>query len=245
MQMGTTNPILTDFERLPGDVRSALMQNQDIARYYAAMYGNYANKSAVIMVPAMLRLETLIGTSNQLTFDAAITQSKNASEIRLNTADNFHLTGYALGLYKSESGASTTHGVTDVVHLWPNPLVFNGVTGVNESEQLNAIFNGVLGCVLNSRQVMKNAPLINTLNVGTAQFRVSLTENDASPGIYQRSEQQPNNFWTDYSPGLKIEGASTPQFTITMGASAAAGGQGGSANYAVLFLKGFLAQTVN
>lgn len=235
------NPILTGMQAGGSSaiVQSGLAQNYQYASYMNILERFYSQKPGTILVPSMLRTEVVLGTQNQIIFNLGASQNAQPWEVRLDQNDAFHIMGFSVALARYNA---TTNGTTAILHYYPNTNVF-AATAPN----LEAIYNGTLNAVINSRQVYKNVPLNKAKFVGQAQQGLSLYSGTVVAGTQQQytASQISQDIEVPIVPTLMVNGKSTPQMTINLGTGVNLGATLPDQNVCVLLLYGFLAQNVN
>lgn len=115
-----------------------------------------------------------------------------------------------------------------------NPYVFTDAT---ELEALNILYNGNLLIQIADRLYFQELDLKRFKFVGTAQEGQETSA--GATGLYAEGTFNPMTGFYEVVPNILFSGQDTPQVKVTLPQSAAMGGAAGSANYAIMYFRGF------
>lgn len=200
-----------------------------------AIFNSLRKRAGVVTTQSYLRLEQVLGTQGQVTFQVLINDgAADANERRLAITDAFTVTSLAVVIYKQASGGKISAGT---LQTFPNPLVF---TGAGEAEALQAIYNGYLAVRVNSVVYIDSLDSYRFFRVGVAQAGVETT---TTPSGYVQSEYSRGDYpFYSLTPGIRLSGATKNELSLTLPESVAMAGTAGTVNRVVLYLRGFLEQ---
>lgn len=199
------------------------------------------------VVWSSLRMEsTALATQSAISFAMNVNdQSIPASptEIRLQQVDTFVMTRVSVLLMRRPAGVQNNQSR---LYTFPNPNVF---TAAGEATALESVYNGLLNIMVNRN--------LYTPQLDTRQFyRVPIAqEGTATAGALPAgmvSAGYTRDAWGDADwafiegiPTIAFFGGKTNQIEIDLRQSAAMAAAGGAANFAVVFMRGFLLQNFN
>lgn len=200
-----------------------------------AIFNSLKKRQGVVTTQSYLRLEQVLGSQSSINFPVLVNDgAANKNEKRLAITDAFTITSLAVAIYKQAAGGNISAGVLDT---FPNPLTY---TGAGEAAALQAIYNGYLSMRINSVVFIDSLDVYRFYRAGTAQRGVETT---TTPSTYVASEYNRGDYpFYSLTPGIRLSGATKNELSLTLPEPAAMAGGGGTVNYCVLYLRGFLEQ---
>ena len=195
---------------------------------------NAFEKKGVRSTQGTLRVEVLLGSSANYTFNINDNQTKLATEIRLRSGDAFIPTKVGMFIRKANSATLTDSlQATSILHTYPNTAVF---TGSSEADNLESMYSSRLQITVNSVNLTETIDTLNFRRVDTAQQGLTLF----TSSTYQRSAWQGGDYgFINYEQDICFNGQANNFANLTLSASVNNTGTT-SSNYAVLYFRGVL-----
>jgi len=198
---------------------------------------NAFEKKGVRSTQGTLRVEVLLGSSANYTFNINDNQTKLATEIRLRSGDAFIPTKVGMFIRKANSATLTDSlQATSILHTYPNTAVF---TGSSEADNLESMYSSRLQITVNSVNLTETIDTLNFRRVDMAQQGLAASSN-ATVNLYQRSAWQGGDYgFINYEQDICFNGQANNFANLTLSASVNNTGTT-SSNYAVLYFRGVL-----
>jgi len=195
---------------------------------------NAFEKKGVRSTQGTLRVEVLLGSSANYTFNINDNQTKLATEIRLRSGDAFIPTKVGMFIRKANSATLTDSlQATSILHTYPNTTVF---TGSSEADNLESMYSSRLQITVNSVNLTETIDTLNFRRVDTAQQGLTVF----TSSTYQRSAWQGGDYgFINYEQDICFNGQANNFANLTLSASVNNIGTS-SSNYAVLYFRGVL-----
>jgi hypothetical protein len=197
---------------------------------------NSFEKKGVRSTQGTLRVEVLLGSSANYTFNINDNQTKLATEIRLRSGDAFLPTKIGMFIRKANSATLTDAlQATSILHTYPNTTVFTG----SEAANLESMYSSRLQITVNSVNLTETIDTLNFRRVDMAQQGLAASAN-ATVNTYQRSAWQGGDYgFINYEQDICFNGQANNFANLTLSASVDNTGTT-SSNYAVLYFRGVL-----
>ena len=198
---------------------------------------NSFERKGVRSTQGTLRVEVLLGSSANYTFNINDNQTKLATEIRLRSGDAFIPTKVGMFIRKANSATLTDSlQATSILHTYPNTAVF---TGSSEADNLESMYSSRLQITVNSVNLTETIDTLNFRRVDMAQQGLAASSN-ATVNLYQRSAWQGGDYgFINYEQDICFNGQANNFANLTLSASVNNTGTT-SSNYAVLYFRGVL-----
>jgi hypothetical protein len=204
---------------------------------WRALYNSLEPMENVVTTMSFLRLESQLGNSNTITFNALVNQGTTiVTEKRLDQPNVFVVGDFILFIRKH---VNTEPQSVSVLDTFPNPTVY---TAANEARNLQAMYNGYLQLRVNQTVYIDSIDTLRYKRVGVAQRGLAVSTAGAN-NTYGDSELDNGDYASyDQVPGVVLSGADNIQFQITLPEAVDLSAPAGQTNYAVLIARGFLRQ---
>jgi len=200
---------------------------------------NSFEKKGVRSTQGTLRVEVLLGSSANYTFNINDNQTKLATEIRLRSGDAFVPTKVGMFIRKATPASSTltdAEQAISILHTYPNTAVF---TGSGEAANLESMYSSRLQITVNSVNLTETIDTLNFRRVDMAQQGLAASSN-ATVNLYQRSAWQGGDYgFINYEQDICFNGQANNFANLTLSTSVNNIGTS-SSNYAVLYFRGVL-----
>lgn len=217
---------------------------------YFDLKEEYAGNKKVVINYNTLRAESQdLGTQGAIQFDInqqAQFFAATPTEVRLNLTDNFLCT--RMGIYICKVPAAGNRN-TSILRTYPNQRVFNNA---GEATNLNAIYNGFLQIKENNDVRYQNIDTLQMLYVPELQEQLAnvtaLPAGYTAAGIDKDPFKGDESAMIELNPAYKFGGASKNSVLLQLNTnnnSFALAGAGGTTNFVVLIMRGFLIQNAS
>lgn len=197
---------------------------------------NSFERKGVRSTQGTLRVEVLLGSSANYTFNINDNQTKLATEIRLRSGDAFIPTKVGMFIRKATPAGSTltdAEQAVSILNTYPNTSIFSGS---GEATALESIYSSRLQITVNSVNLTETIDTLNFRRVDTAQQGLTLF----TSSTYQRSAWQGGDYgFINYEQDICFNGQANNFANLTLSASVNNIGTS-SSNYAVLYFRGVL-----
>lgn len=197
---------------------------------------NSFEKKGVRSTQGTLRVEVLLGSSANYTFNINDNQTKLATEIRLRSGDAFIPTKVGMFIRKGTPASTTltdAEQAISILHTYPNTSIFSGSS---EAANLESIYSSRLQITVNSVNLTETIDTLNFRRVDMAQQGLTLF----TSSTYQRSAWQGGDYgFINYEQDICFNGQANNFANLTLSASVNNAGTS-SSNYAVLYFRGVL-----
>ncbi len=206
------------------------------------------NATGIRAAQGFLRLDVLLGTNGQYTFQinqANSTPGANVTETRVRQADSFIATSY--GFFLKRIAAATPSAPTQAedavcqLYTFPDNVIFPG----SESTNLEAIYNSTLQIIIGNQIVVQGYDLMQNRRVGMAQQGLQASQQAAAvgtAGAYQRSQWDGSEYgFAPLHQAFAFNGQNNQNITLNLPTAINCAAAGNFVNYATIILRGVLA----
>jgi len=207
------------------------------------------NPGKVITDSYLLLMKSLQQTTTSITWDVLTNQSTpTCIEQRLNLSDKFVVRDWAYAtMMTAMAGAAPTNAEISVGIPWTynnpqaTPFGFGPVVG----PLIGAIYNGTIDVTINSLVYYRKFPVRNFYRVPVSQAGTAVST-QATTGVVQRDGWNDLNFaFSPVMPTFTLDGLGSNQIVMTLPNPTATSAAATFANFACLYMRGFLIQNVN
>lgn len=213
----------------------------------SALRAEYPGK--VITDSYLLLMKTLQQTTTAISWDVLTNQSTpTVIEQRLNLSDRFAVRDWAYAtMMVPMAGATPTNAeiAGGVPTTYNNPQATPFGFGTTVAPLLGVIYNGWMDVTINSLVYYRKFPMRNFYRVPVSQSGTAVST-VATTGVVQKDGWNDLNFaYSPVYPTFTLDGLGSNQIVMTLPNPTATSAAATFANYACLYLRGYLIQNVN
>jgi hypothetical protein len=213
--------------------------------YVSSLKSLYPN---TIITQSYLRTEVQVGTTatSQFSFNVLANQGTPAStERRLQITDRFAVTAISLMMYNCvavASVASAANRSQAKLHTWNSPAVFTAANSL----VLESLYNGYLRAIIDGTTIIDSLDLRRFYRIGSSQQGTIVSTGTATASTFpviQADEWNESNYaFAQMTPAMILNGAGRNELTINTPEATVLSPSATSANFLVLYMRGWLIQ---